>query len=220
MSANIWVAASDNDIASVARFLSNDPVSVNARDSNGYTPIHAAASYNHIALLKSLVGTHNGNPNITDHDGDTPLFFVETVETARCLVEELGADPSLKNNSGLTAADAIEEDGQFPLVVAYLREQLGEQCQESAVSSEPGRIAQTPEGMELSYSTMEEPSDADALIDMGLRKKIEELSQREDFQSNAVQQELRDLVTSTIQGQLLELEVERNVKARQDDKQP
>jgi ankyrin repeat protein len=71
------------------------------------TPIHAAASYNHIALLKSLVGTHNGNPNITDHDGDTPLFFVETVETARCLVEELGADPSLKNNSGLTVCTLL-----------------------------------------------------------------------------------------------------------------
>jgi len=121
-SPNIWIAASDNDIPAVAHFLSENATSVNARDENGYTPIHAAASYNHISLLKSLIQTHRGDPNITDHDGDTPLFVVETVEAACCLVEELNADPKHRNSAGLTAADVIEEDGQFPLVAAYLRQ--------------------------------------------------------------------------------------------------
>lgn len=66
------------------------------------TPIHAAASYNHIPLLRALVREHGGDANVTDHDGDTPLFVAETVETARCLVEELGADVDHRNESGLT----------------------------------------------------------------------------------------------------------------------
>lgn len=40
--------------------------------------------------------------NIEDNEGDTPLFVAETVETARCLVEELGADINHQNDVGLT----------------------------------------------------------------------------------------------------------------------
>lgn len=40
--------------------------------------------------------------NLSDDDGDTPLFVAETVETARCLVEELGADVAHRNHAGLT----------------------------------------------------------------------------------------------------------------------
>lgn len=77
------------------------------------TPIHAAASYNHIPLLRSLVRTHGGNANVTDLDGDTPLFVVETVETARCLVEELGADVNWRNESGLTVS---RSSAPFPIL--------------------------------------------------------------------------------------------------------
>ncbi|KAI5840370.1 ankyrin repeat-containing domain protein, partial [Tricharina praecox] len=119
--ANIWIAASDGDIVSVGQFIAADPTIVNRKDENGYTPLHAAASYNHVSLLRSLVRSHGGNVNLSDDDGDTPLFVAETVETARCLVEELGADVAHRNHAGLTAAESIEDDGQLPLVAAYLR---------------------------------------------------------------------------------------------------
>jgi hypothetical protein len=39
--------------------------------------------------------------NITDNDGDTPLYTVETVETARFLVEH-GATVDRTNNEGVS----------------------------------------------------------------------------------------------------------------------
>lgn len=40
--------------------------------------------------------------NVEDHDGDTPLFAAETVEVAKVLVEELGANVDHTNSSGMT----------------------------------------------------------------------------------------------------------------------
>lgn len=101
---NIWIAAADGDEAAVLGFLSRDPSAINSLDENGYTVLHAAASYNHIALLKKLVLEHGGNVDIQDHDGDTPLFVAETVEVAKTLVEELHADPTHRNGSDLTVS--------------------------------------------------------------------------------------------------------------------
>ncbi|TGZ79727.1 ankyrin [Ascodesmis nigricans] len=215
-SPNIWIAASDNDVASVGEFLARDPSAVNAHDENGYTPIHAAASYNHIPLLRSLVRTHGGNANVTDLDGDTPLFVVETVETARCLVEELGADVNWRNESGLTAADVIEEDAQFPLVAAYLREKQTPPSGADSSSSANGlngaliNGANTndldaiapPEGLQVKFTTVEEAGEDQAPADPELRRRIEELAQRPDFDSEEVQRELRELVTGAVRGTL------------------
>lgn len=41
--------------------------------------------------------------NITDNDGDTPLYTVETVETARFLVER-GAVVDRTNNEGVSVS--------------------------------------------------------------------------------------------------------------------
>ena len=101
---NIWTAAANGDETAVLDILFKDPSAVNSLDENGYTALHAATSYNHIALLKKLVLEHSGNVNIQDLDGDTPLFVAETVEVAKMLVEELHADPTYLNESGLTVS--------------------------------------------------------------------------------------------------------------------
>ncbi|KAF8458989.1 hypothetical protein BGX38DRAFT_1264706 [Terfezia claveryi] len=134
---NIWIAAADGDESAILDFISRDPSAVNSLDENGYTVLHATVSYNHIALLKKLVLEHGGDANIQDHDGDTPLFVAETVEVAKTLVEELHADPNHQNESGMTATDAIEEDGDFPLVAAYLRgvQNDGQQPSEGSTNS-------------------------------------------------------------------------------------
>lgn len=48
-----------------------------------------------------------GNINITDEDGETPLFVVESVDMAK-LVLELGGDPKHKNAEGLTVSFFIK----------------------------------------------------------------------------------------------------------------
>lgn len=100
---NIWIAASDNDIDYVKSVIESGQHSPNDKDNNGYTPIHAAASYGHIELLKYLI-SKGGNINATDEDGDTPLHSVEDADVARILVEEFKADWKLKNSEGQTVS--------------------------------------------------------------------------------------------------------------------
>lgn len=98
---NIWIASADNDQEYVKNALSSGTHTANDKDANGYTPIHAAASYAHVDLLRYLI-SHGGDVNITDEDGDTPLHSVESIEAAKVLVEEFNADWHRKNSSGQT----------------------------------------------------------------------------------------------------------------------
>jgi hypothetical protein len=82
---------------------------------------HAAASYGHLDILTYLIskGTKvgdssfqlihivaDGNVNVSDEDGDTPLYTVENIETARFLVDS-GADILWRNHEGLTVCQAL-----------------------------------------------------------------------------------------------------------------
>ncbi|KAI6008137.1 hypothetical protein F5J12DRAFT_905252 [Pisolithus orientalis] len=104
---NIWIAA-------------GDAISPNAPDPFTYTPMHAAASYGQHQVLSYLV-SKGGDVNVTDEDGDTPLYTVENVETAQWLISH-GAITDRRNNEGVSPADHLEED--FPDVAAFLRSQL------------------------------------------------------------------------------------------------
>lgn len=44
----------------------------------------------------------------------------ELVNVARTMIQELGANVSIKNNEGLTAAEAIREEGDFDELADYL----------------------------------------------------------------------------------------------------
>jgi ankyrin repeat protein len=61
-------------------------------------PRHAAASYAHLELLAYLL-TVGGDINLTDDEGETPLFTVETMEAAQFLVAQ-GANVSQQNEEG------------------------------------------------------------------------------------------------------------------------
>jgi len=113
---NIWVAAGDGDLSRVRELIEHESVSPNVPDSFTYTPMHAAASYGHLDILSYLI-SRGGNVNVTDEDGETPLFLVETKDVARFLVDN-GADATWKNQEGLTPATSLEEE--FPQVAAYL----------------------------------------------------------------------------------------------------
>lgn len=115
---NLWIAASDGDLPRVQALL--DPSSplylglgwtANSPDPNSYTPMHAAASYAHIDVLDWLISNAGGDVNVTDEDGDTPLFTVESVAMAQALVER-GANPQHRNHEGQTAAEYLFEDGE------------------------------------------------------------------------------------------------------------
>lgn len=113
---NIWVAAGDGDLSRVQELVETTSVSPNAADQFSYTPMHAAASYGHLDVLRYLL-SHGGDINITDDDGDTPLYTVEDSSTARFLVEH-GATLDHRNNDGLSPVEHLSKD--FPGVAAFL----------------------------------------------------------------------------------------------------
>lgn len=80
-------------------------------------------------MLRYLL-THPSAPTnaveTTDDDGDTALFVVEDVRTARCLVEDFHANAKHENKEGNTAA-ATAEENENEEVAAYLRSVTGEE---------------------------------------------------------------------------------------------
>lgn len=53
-----------------------------------------------MALTLGLTG---GDVNVTDHDGDTPLYAVENIQTARFLIDN-GASLQIINNEGISVS--------------------------------------------------------------------------------------------------------------------
>ncbi|KAF4571320.1 hypothetical protein EYR36_008649 [Pleurotus pulmonarius] len=133
---NIWVAAGDGDLPRVQhlvetqstnvlasmtyRLIDDIGISPNQPDAHTYTPMHAAASYGHLHVLTYLI-SKGGDVNVTDHDGDTPLYAVENIQTARFLIDN-GASLQITNNEGISPIDHLSED--FPAVAAYLQTRL------------------------------------------------------------------------------------------------
>ncbi|ABN67603.2 hypothetical ankyrin-repeat protein [Scheffersomyces stipitis CBS 6054] len=206
MVSNIWVAAADNQRKIVENYIESGQFSANSKDPNGYTPIHAAASYGHIQLLEYLVKDKNGDVNIQDAEGDTPLHHVEDLKTAKFLVETLKADYKLKNNDGLTAAQYIEEDDEFPDVAEYLKHLIHDEPEAATAEEEQANeflsslpIPGTIDGHEIRY-TMENDTDGagseQKLTDAELeerRKKIQAI-----LESENPEEALRDLVKNAV----------------------
>ncbi|TKC46429.1 hypothetical protein EI555_015615, partial [Monodon monoceros] len=79
--------------------------SVNATDSKGRTPLHAAAFTDHVECLQLLL-SHNAHVNSVDFSGKTPLMMAAEngqTNTVEMLVSSASADLTLQDNSKNTA---------------------------------------------------------------------------------------------------------------------
>lgn len=119
MVANIWVAAADNNIELVNNYLDSGNYTPNSRDPNGYTPVHAAASYGNIELLELLL-KHGGDINVQDNEGDTPLHHCEELKVVRYLVETLQANWKIKNHEDHDPEQELEDE--YPEIADYLKQ--------------------------------------------------------------------------------------------------
>ncbi|KAK7752813.1 hypothetical protein SLS62_005155 [Diatrype stigma] len=229
MSANPFLLAADNPSALLS-LLHENPSLASGQDEHGYSLIHAAASYNHLDLLRTLVREYHVDVNLRDEDEESALFVVETVDAARVLVQELGADLALKGSDGYTAREKIVEDGDYPEVAEYLRAQEAAQSHASghtngtqangvAAHADESDLPPLPRGMRvppLVYETTMDQSQAngdDAEVEPEFRRRIEELIAREDFHTEAGQADLRRLVQDAVTDQNLD---DRNVRPRQE----
>ncbi|KAL2143783.1 hypothetical protein VTI28DRAFT_9998 [Corynascus sepedonium] len=217
MAPNPYLLAADNPDALLS-LLRENPTLASGQDEHGYSLVHAAASYNHLNLLRTLVREHKVPVDIKDEDGETALFVVETVEAARVLVEELELDAKIQNDEGQTAAEKIEAEGDWPAVAEYLR---GPEGNVSAANGTPNGSASggtglppVPEGLKVTMGTMDEAEANGQQPDPEFRRRIEELAAREDFQTPEGQAELRRLVEEAIGGGVFG--EDRNVRPRQE----
>lgn len=206
---NPYLLACDNPSA-LLELLRANPSIASCQDEHGYSLLHAAASYGHVELLRALVQEFNVDVNILDEDGETCLFVTESTKIARCLVEELGVDYNKTNEEGLKAYEKMEADDEFPQVVAYLREKTGVPGEQEGSLEEPAGPLNAPPpipgNMQVNIGTMseQEASAGEAEVDPEFKRRIDELAAREDFHSEATQNQLRELVMEAISGSNIE----------------
>jgi len=146
--------------------------------------MHAAASYVQLHVLEYLI-SHGGNVDVTDEDGDTPLYTVENVDTARWLVEH-GATVHRQNNEGVSPIQHLSED--FPQVATYLQ-----------TISIPG---QTVTGT-MSAPNPQQPSQhqqniASEELTSLLMRSVQDVMQRAEAEGRDPEEELREVVGRTV----------------------
>ena len=222
MPPNPFLLAADDPVALLA-LLREDPSIASRQDEHGYSLLHAAASYNHLDLLRALVNEFRVPVDLRDEDSETALFVVETVDAARVLVQELGLDVSITGDEGQTARQRIEQDGDFPAVAGYLAGREAGAVNNGSGSAQEGEVNGTgvnggdlppvPQGLSVNFGTMPEAEVAESSPDPEFRRRIEELAAREDFNTEAGQAALRNLVEEAVAGE--ELAEERSVRPRQ-----
>lgn len=184
---NIWVAAGDGDLERVRELVENQSLSPNVPDAYTYTPMHAAASYGHLHILEYLI-SKGGDVNITDDDGDTPLYVVENVETARFLVDH-GAVVDRHNSEGVSPAEHLAED--FQEVAAFLE----------GVS--PSRTADSTSSPSISSPSQHQPSHhaqemASESLTSSLMQSVQDVMQRAEAEGRDPDEELRQVVGRTV----------------------
>jgi uncharacterized protein len=119
MKENVWIAASDGDIARVREILDNKEVeSVNTQDENGYSALHAAVSYGHEELIVVLLDEYKADINLRDTEGDVPLLACEEPAVLELLLSK-GADLSARNDSDQDICyKAVEDENET--MISYL----------------------------------------------------------------------------------------------------
>jgi ankyrin repeat protein len=200
----------------VLTHLREHPQLAGQQDSHGYSLLHAATSYGHIQLATALIMDFGIDANIRDEDDETALFNAETVEMAKELLV-LGVSIDAKNGEGQTAAEKLADEDEEPMVAAFLRQAAGGASVDEAASivAQTGGAADSaatqdgangvhapphlPDHVKVNVGTMD-AGEAGEEPDPEIRRRIEELAARPDFQNEEGQAELRKLVTEIISG--------------------
>ncbi|KAJ1034147.1 hypothetical protein NDA18_001014 [Ustilago nuda] len=209
---NIWTAAGEGDLERVKECVDREGVSPTAADEFTYTPLHAAASYGHLNILRYLL-SHSSAPsnavNTTDSDLDTPLFVCETVETACCLIEEFKADVKHKNSEGLTAAQQALENEHEDLA-RYIASVTGESLDQQDEENNDEEVDEDENGVQRSQSTeltaeeqVAEDERLDAQTDQ-LMARVGEIMTRAEREGFDPEDELRTLVSESVLRQIVE----------------
>ncbi len=94
-------------------------------NKTGWAPLHYAATSGHVAVMNLLLDEH-AYIDAASPNGSTPLMMAARygTESAVKLLLEAGADPTLKNDLGLTAIDFArlgQRQQSAELIAAFIR---------------------------------------------------------------------------------------------------
>ncbi|KAI9899536.1 hypothetical protein N3K66_005997 [Trichothecium roseum] len=216
MAPNPFLLAADGS-PDLIPLLRETPLLASSQDEHGYSLVHASASYNHLNLLRTLILEFGVDVNLKDEDNETALFVVETVEAAKCLVEELHIDVLHRGSEGMAAHEKIAAEAEFPDVAHYLASIQSktekDEAERTLATVIPEIIPPPPDGMHVTLGTMDPTQDIPAEVDSEFRRRIEELAQRDDFSTAQGQAQLRKLVEDALTDQ--GIGEERNVRSKQ-----
>ncbi|KAL1747147.1 hypothetical protein HDZ31DRAFT_32642 [Schizophyllum fasciatum] len=183
---NIWVAAGDGDLVRV-----QVPLSPNVPDENTYTPMHAAASYGQLQVLEYLI-SRGGDVNVTDSDGDTPLYTVEDIPTAQFLVDR-GATIARTNNEGISPIEHLRED--FEEVAAHLERLAGGPTPPTSNGTIP--LPPPPPGAQ--QPSQHSQNAASEALTSNLMASVQEIMERAEAEGREPDEdELRAVVSRTV----------------------
>jgi len=121
--------------------------------------------------------------DITDSDGDTPLYTVESVDTARWLVEH-GATVSRTNNENVSPIEHLSED--FPEVSNYLTA--------ISCSSTTGPLSTAIQQQPSQHSQ----NQASEQLTSALMQSVHDIMERAEAEGQDPDQELRAVVGRTV----------------------
>ncbi|KAL6702610.1 putative ankyrin-repeat protein [Coniothyrium glycines] len=102
----IHEACREGQAAKVISLLAANPKLALLRDLDDRLPVHWAVSYNHLAIVQTLIQTKSFDVDVTDGSGWTALMMACSRRDAEQIVHLLlsrGADVNAKNNNGQTA---------------------------------------------------------------------------------------------------------------------
>jgi uncharacterized protein len=203
------------DPSSVIQKLEAHPDVAPMGDFFGYTLLHAAASYSQGELARLLVRQYAVSTETVDEDGDSPLFYAESVDMARLLIEELGADAGWRNHDGDTFVQVLQrnvEEGDVEGweldMLSYIDSLNGrsksaeepgksEEADTSEQETQTDSVADTPAASAdvsstvASSSSSAQPRQGD--FESTFRTRIEALTVRDDLNSATGQAEVRGL---------------------------
>jgi ankyrin repeat protein len=115
------MAALNGDLDLCAQLIERD-ADVN---KTGWAPLHYAATNSHLDVMRLLLEVH-AYIDATSPNGSTPLMMAAMYGNASAvkLLLEAGADPTIKNDLGLTAidfAERVKKTDSTTIIAAFIR---------------------------------------------------------------------------------------------------
>ena len=105
----LMIAALKGDRMAAEKLIARDA----AVNKPGWTPLHYAATGGHLEIIRLLL-EHYAYIDAESPNGSTPLMMAArygSIDAVKLLLEE-GADPTLKNEQGLSAVDFAKSAGR------------------------------------------------------------------------------------------------------------